>query len=93
MSSTNDLYQGYWDAMNREYLKNAKPYVAQITHYGGDETIDMGRMPEPTAVLKEIWRSKQTGEPFVYCARDEHGEHYVLFNMDNISSIVLVEVK
>ena len=93
MSTINDQYESYCDAMNREYIKNAKPYVAQVTHYSGDEAIDMGRMPEPTAVLKEIWRSKQTGEPFVYCARDEHGEHYVLFNMDNISSIVLVEVK
>ena len=93
MGTNKDQYESYWDAMHREYLKDAKPYVAQITHSGGDETIDMGRLLDPIAVLKEIWRSKQTGEPFVYCARDEHGEHYVLLNMNNISSIILVEVK
>lgn len=93
MGTNIDQYESYWDAMNKEYLKDAKPYVAQVTHYGGDETIDMGRLLDPTAILKQIWRSKQTGEPFVYCARDEFGEHYVLFNMDNISSILLVEVK
>lgn len=93
MSNLKDQYQSYWDAINKEYLKDAKPYVAQITHYGGNETIDMGRLQDPSAVLKQIWRSKQTGEPYVYCAIDEYGEHHVIFNMDNISSIVLVEVK
>lgn len=93
MSNLDDQYQSYWDAMNREYLKNARPYVAQITYYGESETIDMGRLQDPSAVLKQIWRSKQTGEPYVYCARNEHGEHYVMFNMDNISSIILAEVK
>lgn len=93
MSNLEDQYQSYWDAMNKEYLKDAKPYVAQIAYCGGEETIDMGRLIAPEAVLKQIWRSKQTGEPYVYCAMDECGEHYVMFNMDNISSIVLVEVK
>ncbi len=93
MSNLKDQYQGYCDAMNKEYLKDTKPYVAQITHYGGGETIDMGRLQDPSAVLKQIWRSKQTGEPYVHCAIDEYGEHHVMFNMDNISSIVLVEVK
>ena len=93
MSQLNDIYASYMDAINKEYLKNAKQYVAQVTYNGGNETIDMGRLPEPSSVLKQIWRSKQTNEPFVYCARDEFGEHYVMFNMDNISSIMLVEVK
>lgn len=93
MSNSDNLYESYWDAINQEYLKNSKPYVAQITHYSGDKTIDMGRLQDPSAVLKQIWRSKQTGEPYVHCAIDEYGEHHVMFNMDNISSIVLVEVK
>lgn len=42
MNNSDDLYKSYWDAINEEYLKDAKPYVAQINYCGGNETIDMG---------------------------------------------------